>query len=82
MNRLQGMSMNVYSIQVRRCIEIALSCVEAGRNKRPSIGVIIKNLCRTESIIQILDALRNSWTSQADVSSLCWPILDNGVDES
>ncbi|XP_071675817.1 uncharacterized protein [Lolium perenne] len=67
MNRLQGMSMNVYSIQVRRCIEIALSCVEAGRHKRPSIGVIIQNLCRTESIIQILDALRNSWTSQADI---------------
>jgi hypothetical protein len=69
MNRLQGMStMNVYSMQVRKCIEIALSCVTDNQNKRPSIAVIVNNLNRTESIIQILDALRNGWTSPTDVS--------------
>uniref|UniRef100_A0A0A9CPN2 Protein kinase domain-containing protein n=1 Tax=Arundo donax TaxID=35708 RepID=A0A0A9CPN2_ARUDO len=39
-----------YSKQVKRCIEIALSCVEADRRKRPSIGGIINMLNDTEKI--------------------------------
>jgi hypothetical protein len=62
-NRLQAISVHIYSVQVRRCIEIALSCVEADRHKRPSIGVIVNTLNKTESCIQILDALRNESAS-------------------
>ncbi|KAK1668612.1 hypothetical protein QYE76_056771 [Lolium multiflorum] len=44
-----------YYEQVRRCIEIALSCVEADRYKRPSIGLIISKLNETETMIQSPD---------------------------
>lgn len=37
--------------QVNKCIEIALSCVEADRRKRPSIGDIVKALNETETLI-------------------------------
>ncbi|XBI51167.1 hypothetical protein VPH35_033722 [Triticum aestivum] len=37
-----------HSEQVKRCIEIALSCVDADRHKRPSIGAIINMLNETE----------------------------------
>nr|XP_051205713.1 cysteine-rich receptor-like protein kinase 44 [Lolium perenne]XP_051205714.1 cysteine-rich receptor-like protein kinase 44 [Lolium perenne]XP_051205715.1 cysteine-rich receptor-like protein kinase 44 [Lolium perenne] len=63
MNRLQPISVHVYSGQVRRCIEIALNCVEAGRHKRPSIGLIVSAFNKTESCVQILDALRNDSAS-------------------
>jgi hypothetical protein len=62
-NRLQAISVHIYSVQVRICIEIALSCVEADRHKRPSIGVIVNTLNKMESCIQILDALRNESAS-------------------
>jgi hypothetical protein len=57
MNRLQAP--HAYSIQARRCIEIAMSCVETDRRKRPSIGAIVSNLNQTEYGIQMFDALRN-----------------------
>ncbi|KAM0881630.1 hypothetical protein ACQ4PT_032829 [Festuca glaucescens] len=57
MNRLQAP--HAYSRQARRCIEIALSCVETDRRKRPSIGAIVSNLNQTEYGIQMFDALRN-----------------------
>ncbi|XP_051205718.1 G-type lectin S-receptor-like serine/threonine-protein kinase SRK [Lolium perenne] len=57
MNRLQAP--HAYSIQARRCIEIALCCVETDRRKRPSIGELVSNLSKTESSIQIFDELRN-----------------------
>jgi hypothetical protein len=41
-----------YSEQVKTCIEIALSCVEVDRNKRPSIGLIVSKLNETETMIQ------------------------------
>ncbi|XP_051206702.2 cysteine-rich receptor-like protein kinase 44 [Lolium perenne] len=63
MNRLQAISVHLYSVQVRRCIEIGLSCVEADRHKRPSIGLIVSTLNKTESCLQILDALRNDSAS-------------------
>ncbi|KAM0843783.1 hypothetical protein ACQ4PT_057481 [Festuca glaucescens] len=44
-----------YFEQVRRCIEIALSCVEADRYKRPSIGLIVSKLNETETMIQSPD---------------------------
>ncbi|XP_051206699.1 cysteine-rich receptor-like protein kinase 40 isoform X3 [Lolium perenne] len=69
MNRLQPISVHVYSVQVRRCIEIALSCVEADRHKRPSIGLIVSALNKTESCVQILDALRND--SASSINQLC-----------
>jgi len=40
--------MEPYSEQVMRCIEIALSCVEMERKKRPSIGDIIDKLNKME----------------------------------
>ncbi|CAM0948559.1 unnamed protein product [Alopecurus aequalis] len=60
MNRLKTTLVHPYSIQVRKCIEIALSCVEADRHKRPTIGVIINNLNKTDSTIQFPDALINA----------------------
>ncbi|XP_051205681.1 uncharacterized protein [Lolium perenne] len=69
MNRLQAISVDVYSVQVRRCIEIALSCVEADRHKRPSIGLIVSTLNKTESCLQILDALRNDSASPINQAS-------------
>nr|XP_051209203.1 probable serine/threonine-protein kinase PBL17 [Lolium perenne] len=62
MSRLQGP--HAYSIQTRRCIEIALSCVEKDRRKRPSIGVIVSNLNQTEYGIQIFEALKNGLDHQ------------------
>jgi hypothetical protein len=59
MNRLQPISVHVYSVQVRRCIEIALSCVETDRDKRPSIGLIVTGLNKKESRSHVLDALRS-----------------------
>ncbi|KAM0846202.1 hypothetical protein ACQ4PT_055821 [Festuca glaucescens] len=69
MNRLQETSVHIYCVQVRRCIEIALSCVEADRHKRPSIGVIVNTLNKTESCLLILDALRND--SASSINQLC-----------
>ncbi|XP_022685272.1 uncharacterized protein LOC101779165 [Setaria italica] len=52
--RLQATSMHLfesYSKQVKRCMEIALSCVEVNRHKRPSIRKIVKQLNETEIMI-------------------------------
>jgi interleukin-1 receptor-associated kinase 1/coatomer subunit beta' len=59
MNRIRATPVGMYSIQVRRCIEIALSCVETDRDKRPSIGLIVTGLNKTESRSHVLDALRS-----------------------
>jgi hypothetical protein len=59
MNRIHATSVGMYSIQVRRCIEIALSCVETDRDKRPSIGLIVTGLNKTGSRSHVLDALRS-----------------------
>nr|XP_051205719.1 uncharacterized protein LOC127319780 isoform X1 [Lolium perenne] len=71
MNRIHATSVGMYSIQVRRCIEIALSCVDNDRDKRPSIGLIVTDLNKTESRSQVLlDALRSHWSS-LPTSQLC-----------
>ncbi|VAH40198.1 unnamed protein product [Triticum turgidum subsp. durum] len=59
-NRLQAASVNAlesYCIQVKRCTEIALSCVEVDRHKRPTIGNILNELNETETSSQFPDAL-------------------------
>ncbi|XP_048548950.1 uncharacterized protein LOC125528538, partial [Triticum urartu] len=48
-----------YSKQVKRCIEVALSCVDPDRHKRPSIGEIINVLNETETAIQVPGASMN-----------------------
>lgn len=48
---------NAYSKQVKRCMEIALRCVEADRYKRPSIGDIVKQLNEIETET-------DTWTDQ------------------
>ncbi|CAM0908288.1 unnamed protein product [Alopecurus aequalis] len=53
-SRLHGKSSCVlksYSEQVKRCMEIALSCVEADRQLRPNIGDIVCMLNETETMI-------------------------------
>ncbi|KAM3198718.1 hypothetical protein ACQJBY_073717 [Aegilops geniculata] len=45
-----------YCEQVKRCIEIALSCVDADRHKRPTMGVIIEKLNETEPALQSVGA--------------------------
>lgn len=41
-----------YSKQVKRCVEVALNCVEVDRHRRPSVGDIVKNLNETETMIR------------------------------
>ncbi|XP_062198297.1 putative serine/threonine-protein kinase, partial [Phragmites australis] len=52
-NRIQTTSMYTeeYCQQVKRCIEIAINCLEIERKKRPKIGDIIYDLTQTESVI-------------------------------
>ncbi|KAF6998436.1 hypothetical protein CFC21_014558 [Triticum aestivum] len=56
MKRLQPMSgrssYEIEILQVRTCVEMALRCVDADRNKRPSIKEIIREL-RSETIIAL-----------------------------
>lgn len=72
MNRLQETSVykhESYSEQVKRCIEIAVSCVDEDRHKRPSIGDIINKLNKTETIHELPNfphALRNDTESFMD----------------
>lgn len=42
-------ALETYSEQVMRCIEMALSCVEIDRHKRPSIGAMIEKLNKMET---------------------------------
>lgn len=53
-NRLQSSTsvdaLEPYCKQVKRCIEIAFSCMEVDRHKRPTIGDIINELNETETI--------------------------------
>lgn len=37
--------------QVKRCIEIAVRCIEADRNRRPVISDVIRELEETETYI-------------------------------
>ncbi|VAH40290.1 unnamed protein product [Triticum turgidum subsp. durum] len=48
-----------YSKQVKRCIEIAVSCLETDRNKRPSIGDIVHELNKTYTMLQFGSGLTN-----------------------
>ncbi|KAM3197461.1 hypothetical protein ACQJBY_072871 [Aegilops geniculata] len=48
---LNGMSLEGYSQQIKKCLEIALKCVELDRHERPSIGDIIDRLNETETLI-------------------------------
>lgn len=52
--------------QVKRCIEIALSCAKVNHHKRPTIGDIINELNETETISQFPDALGNDPGSSMD----------------
>uniref|UniRef100_A0ACD5XIL2 Uncharacterized protein n=1 Tax=Avena sativa TaxID=4498 RepID=A0ACD5XIL2_AVESA len=54
-NRLQETSVRateLYSEQVKTCIEIAMRCVKADRRKRPSIGDIVNELNEKEAMIR------------------------------
>ena len=48
-----------YSKQVKRCIEIAVSCLETDRNKRPSIWDIVHELNKTYTMLQFGSGLTN-----------------------
>lgn len=70
--RLQETSMcglESHSEQVKRCVQIALSCVEPDRRKRPSIGDIVNELIETESMIEFTDALQSDIGSSVDQMS-------------
>ena len=45
-----GDLLELYSEQVKSCIKIALSCVEADRRRRPTIGDIVNMLTDTETL--------------------------------
>ena len=61
-------ALEVYSEQVRSCIEIALSCVDADQCKRPSIGEIIDKLIQMETTIHKM--AESPGTSMDQVRSL------------
>lgn len=64
-----------YSEQVKRCIEIALSCLEADRRKRPSIGDIIRKLNETETMLQTSSGFTNDQgLSFSSISQVCLPM--------
>jgi len=44
---------------VKKCIEIALECVEADRQRRPSIGHVVNALDETENRIHEAGKLLN-----------------------
>ncbi|CAO2148485.1 unnamed protein product [Urochloa humidicola] len=54
-NRLQvtlkGRSLEGYCQQVKKCIEIALKCLEENKHKRPNIGEVVRMLDETEATI-------------------------------
>jgi hypothetical protein len=56
--------------QVKRCIEIALSCVETDRHKRPTIGKIVNELNVTENMSQFYMLRNDPGFSMAQVRSL------------
>ncbi|XP_066337213.1 uncharacterized protein [Miscanthus floridulus] len=72
-NRLQATpvdeyALETYSEQVMRCIEMALTCVETDRHKRPSIGAIIEKLNKMYTTTdQVLPVDTSSSPAQASL---------------
>ncbi|XP_066337731.1 uncharacterized protein [Miscanthus floridulus] len=72
-NRLQATPVDeyapeTYSEQVMRCIEMALTCVETDRHKRPSIGAIIEKLNKMDTTTdQVLPVDTSSSPAQASL---------------
>lgn len=54
---LKAQSLEGYCQQVKRCMEIALKCIESDRHKRPKIGEIVRMLEETETLIHDRGAL-------------------------
>ena len=48
-----------YSEQIKRCIEIALTCVEVDRHKRPTAGDIVNKLNEVDIMVQLTEVLGN-----------------------
>ncbi|KAM0842816.1 hypothetical protein ACQ4PT_058119 [Festuca glaucescens] len=68
-NRLQAASMDAlesYCDQIRRCVTIALTCVEVDRHKRPTIGDIVNELNEADIASQFSSASRDSPGSSMD----------------
>ncbi|KAM3317637.1 hypothetical protein ACQJBY_035381 [Aegilops geniculata] len=68
-NRLQAASTDMlesYCEQIKKCIAIALTCVEEDRHKRPTIADIVTELNETETISQFPNASRNTLGSSMD----------------
>uniref|UniRef100_A0A8R7R4V6 Protein kinase domain-containing protein n=1 Tax=Triticum urartu TaxID=4572 RepID=A0A8R7R4V6_TRIUA len=68
-SRLQARSVDVpesYCEQIKRCIEIALSCLEIERCRRPTIGAIIHELNETRCMCQLHEVLGNVPRSSMD----------------
>ncbi|XP_066339736.1 receptor like protein kinase S.2-like isoform X4 [Miscanthus floridulus] len=56
---------DIYCNQVKKCIEIALECVEADRQRRPSIGHIVNALDETENRIHEAESEWNDEDSRS-----------------
>ncbi|XP_045085308.1 uncharacterized protein [Aegilops tauschii subsp. strangulata] len=84
-SRFHSTSLNMvqsYLEQVKTCIEIALSCVEADRQKRPDIGYIVNKLDETEMLIQLQHALSIDAGSSLDQISPDMPTGSGLLDAS
>lgn len=84
-NKLQttmdAAALETYCEQVVRCIEMALSCVETDRHKRPSIGAIIDELNKMETNTdQVLSVDICSTPAQAQPSLL--PAASHSTEET
>jgi hypothetical protein len=79
---LDASASETYSEQIMKCIEIALSCVENDRHKRPSIGDIIDKLNKMETKDQGLstDLVYTAKTHFHSCHLLCFPLFDSKID--
>ncbi|XP_024319298.1 uncharacterized protein LOC100831776 isoform X4 [Brachypodium distachyon] len=66
-------SVESYCQQVKKCLKLALSCVEHERLKRPSIGEIVNMLNETETFIHELTTKDKSKLLDVHPLELCFP---------
>lgn len=59
MQQETSMYVNEYCQQVKRCMEIAVECMEVDRKKRPAIGSIMDELIQIEESMPIFEECRS-----------------------
>lgn len=68
MEQATSMYTNEYCQQLKRCMEIAVECLEVDRIKRPTIGNIIDELVQIEKLIPNIAIIEESSSLQKEGS--------------